>query len=53
MGSRILYGKNIIKKFGDSEVLHGIDVEITEGDFTVVMGSSGSGKLEKGCVACE
>ncbi len=42
--SSILYGKNIIKKFGGSEVLHGIDVNINEGDFTVVMGSSGSGK---------
>ena len=42
--SSILYGKNIIKKFGGSEVLHGIDVDINEGDFTVVMGSSGSGK---------
>ncbi len=44
MDRRILYGKNIIKKFGDSEVLHGINVGISEGDFTVVMGSSGSGK---------
>ena len=37
MDRRILYGKNIIKKFGDSEVLHGINVGISEGDFTVVM----------------
>lgn len=44
MSTRFLCGKNIIKKFGDTEALHGIDVDIKEGSFTVVMGSSGSGK---------
>ena len=40
----ILSGKNITKVFGENTVLHGIDVNIYAGDFTVIMGSSGSGK---------
>ncbi len=44
----ILQGKNLVKTFGQGEkaaaVLQGIDLEIYEGDFTVVMGPSGAGK---------
>ena len=40
----ILSGKNIVKKFGENTVLHGIDIDVYEGDLTVIMGSSGSGK---------
>ena len=44
MKKTILSGKGIVKTFGGNTVLHGIDVEIFEGDLTVIMGSSGSGK---------
>ena len=40
----ILSGKGIIKTFGENTVLHGIDIDVYEGDLTVIMGSSGSGK---------
>ncbi|CAH0524287.1 amino acid ABC transporter ATP-binding protein [Vibrio hippocampi] len=36
--------KNIHKKFADSEVLKGIDIEIKKGEIIVVIGSSGTGK---------
>ena len=35
---------NIIKKFGDVEVLHGITLEIDRGEVVCVIGPSGSGK---------
>lgn len=35
---------NLKKKFGDTEVLKGIDVTINKGDIVVVIGPSGSGK---------
>ena len=40
----ILSGKGIVKSFGENTVLHGIDIDVYEGDFTVIMGASGSGK---------
>lgn len=40
----ILSGKGIVKTFGENTVLHGIDIDVYEGDLTVIMGSSGSGK---------
>ncbi|CAM4116863.1 amino acid ABC transporter ATP-binding protein [Vibrio neonatus] len=36
--------KNIHKRFGDSEILKGIDIEIEKGEIIVVIGSSGTGK---------
>ncbi|HRZ80192.1 MAG TPA: ABC transporter ATP-binding protein [bacterium] len=39
--------KNITKSYGDkvkTEVLHGIDLDISEGDFCALVGQSGSGK---------
>ena len=48
MKNTILCGKGIYKTFTQSgektQILSGIDVNIYEGDFTVVMGSSGAGK---------
>lgn len=35
---------NIHKKFGNTEVLSGIDIEIKQGEIIVVIGSSGTGK---------
>lgn len=36
--------KNIIKKYDDLQVIHGIDLEIKEGEFCVFVGPSGCGK---------
>ncbi|NLS20268.1 amino acid ABC transporter ATP-binding protein [Rhizobium sp. P40RR-XXII] len=36
--------KNLVKKFGDSTVLHGIDLEIAQGQVSCLIGPSGSGK---------
>ena len=36
--------KGLVKKFGDLEVLKGIDAEINKGDVICVIGPSGSGK---------
>lgn len=35
---------NVHKKFGDNEVLKGIDLEVHKGDILVIIGPSGSGK---------
>ncbi len=40
----ILELKNIRKDFGDVEVLKGIDLEVKEGEFVTILGSSGCGK---------
>jgi multiple sugar transport system ATP-binding protein len=36
--------KNIRKAYGTTEVLHGIDLEVKDGDFVVFVGPSGCGK---------
>ena len=36
--------RHLSKKFGEAEVLHGIDLEIAEGAATCIIGPSGSGK---------
>ena len=36
--------KNVRKSFGSTEVLHGIDIAIEDGDFLVLVGPSGCGK---------
>jgi len=35
---------NIIKKYGETQVIHGIDLEIKDGEFCVFVGPSGCGK---------
>jgi multiple sugar transport system ATP-binding protein len=35
---------SVRKRFGDVEVLHGVDIEIADGSFTVLVGPSGCGK---------
>ncbi len=35
---------NVTKKYGDLEVLHGIDLDIEDGQFVVLLGPSGCGK---------
>jgi len=36
--------QNVRKSFGATEVIHGIDVEIADGEFIVIVGPSGCGK---------
>ncbi len=40
----ILRLKNVVKKFGSFTALHGIDLDIREGEFLTIVGPSGSGK---------
>ncbi len=36
--------RDVRKRYGDSEVIHGIDLDIEDGEFIVVVGPSGCGK---------
>ncbi len=36
--------KNVIKRYGDVQVIHGVDLEIEDGEFCVFVGPSGCGK---------
>ena len=36
--------KDMVKRFGKTEVLHGINLEISDGEFIVLVGPSGCGK---------
>ena len=36
--------KNVVKKFGKNEVLHGIDIDVKDHEFLVLVGPSGCGK---------
>ncbi|MGI9386193.1 MAG: ATP-binding cassette domain-containing protein, partial [Methyloligellaceae bacterium] len=36
--------KSIRKSFGKTEVIHGVDVDIADGEFIVIVGPSGCGK---------
>lgn len=40
----ILKLNNLVKRFGDFTALHGIDLDIIEGEFLTIVGPSGSGK---------
>src|SRR6516162_475720 len=36
--------RNVIKQYGTIEVIHGIDMQIADGEFVVIVGPSGCGK---------
>ena len=36
--------QNVVKRFGDTQVIHGVDLEIADGEFCVFVGPSGCGK---------
>ncbi|MBL4597806.1 MAG: sn-glycerol-3-phosphate ABC transporter ATP-binding protein UgpC [Rhizobiaceae bacterium] len=36
--------KNVHKSYGETEVIHGVDVDIADGEFIVIVGPSGCGK---------
>lgn len=44
MKETVISSKKLVKQFKNTQILHGIDVEIYAGDFTVIMGASGAGK---------
>ena len=35
---------DLYKKYGDTEVIHGVDIEVADGEFVVLVGPSGCGK---------
>ncbi len=43
-GRVVLAGEGLVKRFGQTEALRGLDVEIARGEILAVMGPSGSGK---------
>ena len=36
--------RNVVKRYGDTQVIHGIDLDIKDGEFCVFVGPSGCGK---------
>ncbi|MFQ5432399.1 MAG: ABC transporter ATP-binding protein [Nitrospinota bacterium] len=44
--------KNVVKKFGDTVALRGIDLDINDGDFLVLLGPNGAGKTTLMKILC-
>src|SRR5215207_1406183 len=43
-GAPIIEGRGLTKRFGALEVLHGVDLQVAEGEVVVLLGVSGGGK---------
>ena len=43
--------RNLVKTYGKTEVIHGIDLDIADGEFVVFVGPSGCGKSTTLCRA--
>ena len=43
----MLTGKNIYKRYGQVEVLKGVNLEIQKGEVVSIVGPSGSGKRDR------
>jgi sulfonate transport system ATP-binding protein len=44
LSDQVVRAESIRRKFGDREVLRGIELDLTEGEFVALLGRSGSGK---------
>jgi polar amino acid transport system permease protein len=44
VGDRLVKVRGVTKRFGDTEVLHGVDFDVHAGEVVVIIGPSGSGK---------
>ena len=40
---------NAIKRYGATQVIHGVDLQVEDGDFCVFVGPSGCGKSTRSC----
>lgn len=40
----MITAENVVKRYGNSEILKGVSLDIAEGEFAVLLGASGSGK---------
>ncbi|MGC1487502.1 MAG: ATP-binding cassette domain-containing protein, partial [Albidovulum sp.] len=36
--------QNVVKKYGDTQVIHGVNLQVEHGEFCVFVGPSGCGK---------
>ncbi len=40
----MIAAENVVKNYGNAEVLKGVSLEVADGEFAVLLGASGSGK---------
>ena len=40
--------QNVVKRYGDAQVIHGVDLTVDDGEFCVFVGPSGCGKSKIG-----